>query len=105
MRRRLSLEFPIDMYEDLREEALNLKLSIADVVRQKILLSNNSRFKKSEEPNSGGKDQKQEDEVRIMTLEILLLLREFLLERNGQVLKKIDEKLEKRFGKERKKIV
>jgi hypothetical protein len=105
MRRRLSLEFPIDMYEDLREEALKHKTSIADVVRQKILKSNDSIPKKPEEPTLSGKDQKQEDEVLSMILEILLLLREFLFERNGQILKKVDEKMEKRFGKERRKIV
>lgn len=40
-----------------------------------------------------------------LVLEILFLLREFLFERNAQILKKVDEKLEKRFGKERQKII
>ena len=40
-----------------------------------------------------------------LCLEILFLLREFLFERNAQVLKKVDEKMEKRFGKDRKRIL
>ena len=59
-------------------------------------------FKKSDEEIEKPKPFPSNDSD-FTTLETLLLLREFLFERNGQILKKVDEKLDARFGRDRKK--
>ncbi len=121
MLRKFTVCLPIEIFEDLREEAAKHRLSISDVVREKILGARNVILK-TETPaavslkNEPAQNQnssnavrseetsKQISEISFTTLETLLLLREFLFERNGQILKRVDEKLERRFGRERKKV-
>jgi hypothetical protein len=108
MQRKISLRLPIDIFEDLRDEALKHRISISDVVRDKILVPRSSIIsEKANTPNFLQIENTKEpaNESYFATLEILHLLREFLFERNGQILKKIDDKMEKRFGKDRKKIL
>ncbi len=119
MLRKFSLRLPVDLYEDLREEALRERISLSDVIREDVF---RSRKSKGELPQiSKIHSNLQEESSTILTLlsqrenlnqenhlmivETLSLFREFLFERNGQILKKVDEKMEKRFGKERKKIL
>jgi hypothetical protein len=105
MRRRLSLGLPNNMYEDLRDEALKHQISIADVIRQKIVRRESVISNEPEKPVPVVQTPKQDEEVKGMCLEMLLLLREFIFERNAQILKKVDEKLERRLGKDRKKFL
>lgn len=114
----ISLRLPQDIREELREEAEEKRLSISDIIRDRISKSKSSfsldqcfeeilnrldslelkvaQFQNPQVQSSGTQDP--------MAVETLSLLREFLLERNAQVVKKVDEKMEKRFGKDRKKV-
>jgi|GEM_PF-2694449 len=122
MDQKLSLRLPNDVFQNLREEASKHGISVSDVVRERILRGRNgdlnqasvvhesSQLQKStnrpnEEPGQLEGSEKKIPETDFAIFEILFLLREFLFERNGQILKKIDEKMEKRFGKERKRIL
>jgi hypothetical protein len=111
MLRKITHRLPINLYEDLRDEALKYRISISDVIRGKLLASTNPDPKKEFaekqelEKSSASEQTKQTSEIYLMTLEILLLLREFIFERNAQILKRVDEKMERRFGKDRKKIL
>ena len=114
MLRKMSLRLPIDIYEELFEEALRLRVSVSDVVREKILSVKHSNLNSSFQPPSSSQNEifKQDIHVKekiypseendFVNLEILFLFREFLFERNAQILKKVDEKLDRRFGKDRK---
>ena len=121
MLRKVSLRLPIEVFEELQNEALQFKISISDIIRGKIFEpqnqnSQNSKFAKesssaanlqnqiSEILNLLSKKEKSDQETHLINLEILFLLREFLFERNAQVLKKVSERMDERFGKERKKI-
>lgn len=105
IRKRLSLGLPIDLYEDLREEALKERISIADVIRYKIFRFNDLSSKEMEKLSSPVQVPKQEDELKAVCFEILFLLREFLFERNAQILRKVDERLDKQLGNDRNKFV
>ena len=113
--RQLSHRLPIDLLEDLREEASKHRITMSDLIRAKLLFLKDANLN-PQPPISSGVTQNNPpmpsssqpttnhpSEIDLAILEILFLLREFLFERNGQILKKIDEKMEKRFGKDRKK--
>lgn len=93
MDHQISVRIPIDVFEELQAEALKHRISISNVVRQKLV---SEKIITPKEKSS---------ELDLVTIEILFLLREFIFEKNGQILKKIDEKMERQFGKERKKIL
>jgi len=119
MFRKLSVRLPIDMYEDLRDEALKYCISITDVVREKLFRYQNPNLyppqATAEVSNLQeqilelstrlSKKENESNENRLTITEILFLLREFLFERNAQILKKVDERMDKRFGNDRKKFV
>ena len=122
MLRKLTHRLPIDEFEELREEASKRRISISDVIRDKLLRSKsyesreghpNHSFPEFDFDRSHGQGglgpperlANPNSEMDFAIFEILYLLREFLFERNGQILKRVDEQMEKRFGKERKKIL
>lgn len=122
MDQKLSLRLPNDVFQNLREEASKHRISVSDVVRERILRGRNadlkqvsmvhefSQLRKStnrpdDEANPIEGLVKRITETDFAIFEILFLLREYLFERNGQILKKIDEKMERRFGKERTRIL
>lgn len=115
MLRKLTHRLPIDLFEELQEEASKHRITMSDLIRGKLLFLKNSNLS-FQSPLSPGITQNnspppsppqttvnQSQETDPAILEILFLLREFLFERNGQILKKVDEKMERRFGKDRKK--
>lgn len=118
MLRKFTVCLPIEIFEDLREEASKHRLSISDVVREKILGSRNAILKAETvaaviPQNESAQDQakntvpfeetsKQVSEISFRTLETLFLLREFLFERDAQILKRVHEKMERM--KEMKKV-
>jgi hypothetical protein len=121
MLRKFTVCLPIEIFEDLREEAAKHRLSISDVVREKILGSRSAILEvetpvavplKNESPQNQNSStvvqseeaSKQISEISLRTLKTLLLLREFLFERNAQILKKVDEKMARHFGEEGKKV-
>lgn len=117
MLRKFSLLLPIEMFKELQAEANREKISISDVVRDKILCSKTPKLETSSPPieskfetlPSISLPPKEESKfdlslIHFASLETLYLLREFLFERNAQILKRVDDRLEKRFGKERKRI-
>lgn len=122
MLRKLTHRLPIDEFEELRKEARERRISISDVIRDKLLRCKNYETKDNH-PNFNSREvdldrshnqgesgppegfAKPNSEMDFAIFEILHLLREFLFERNGQILKRVDEKMEKRFGKERKRIL
>ncbi len=105
MQRKVSFLLPMNVFEDLQTEALKYQISISDLIRERI--SRPERFKNDLSNSVACTPQpaNQSSEDNPLNLEILLLLREFLFERNAQILRKVDEKLEKRFGKDRKKFI
>lgn len=122
MDQKLSLRLPDDVFRYLREEASKLGISVSDIVRERILRGRSSDLNQGAEPQESSQFQNSTDrpnhppghleepvrsisETDFAIFEILYLLREFLFERNGQILKRVDEKMEKRFGKERKRIL
>lgn len=117
MLRKFSLLLPIEMFKDLQSEANREKISISDVVRDKILRSKTPRLETSsltieskfETPPRISPLPTEDSKIDLSllhfaSLETLYLLREFLFERNAQILKRVDDRLERRFGKERKRI-
>ena len=108
MHHQISVKVPIDVFESLQQEAAKHKVSISDIVRERIMAPENNSLLLPN-PNSPKTESvppiKSFSEIDLSIIEVLFLIRESFLERNGQVLKKIDEKMEKRFGKDRKKIL
>ncbi len=122
--RKFSLGLPWEMYEELQKIALQQKMSLTDVIRGRILQAQNSsvntnsldqilsllqlihqKLTEQKEPNSTQAISSENQSSDPLLLEILFLLREFLFERNGQVLRRVDEKLDRHFGKDRKKVL
>ena len=105
MQKKVSFLLPFDIFEDLQKEALKYQISISDLIRERISwperLKNDSANTLT--PVANPVDSPSED--KLINLEILFLLRDFLFERNGQTLKKISEKMDKYFGKDRKKFL
>jgi len=95
---------PIEIFEDLENEAHVHHISISDVVRNRFLQLQN--FKNGiSKPLPPSAAPSQASEIDHLACETILLLREFLFERHAQVLKKVDEKMEKRFGKDRRRVL
>lgn len=118
MLRKFTLLLPIDVFKDLQAEALRERISISDVIRDKILQAKNPKlenpipaekpkFEAFTKPDTPPNDQFKTviPHIDFASLETLYLLREFLFDRNGQILKRVDDKMEKSFGKERKKFL
>lgn len=118
MSQRISVRVPNEVFYALHEEAKIHGVKISDVVRDKILqakgtklgkpfLSEESKFEAFTKPGTGTNHENKFliPNLDFATLETLFLLREFLFERNAQILKRVDDKMEKRFGKERKRIL
>ncbi len=105
MLRKMALRLPIELFEELQREALREKTSISNLVREIILHSKISKNDFSNPSISPQQAPEQSPEENLINLETLFLLREFLFERNAQILKKVDERMEKRFGKDRKKVI
>ena len=118
MSQRISVRIPNEVFQLLREEAKEHGIRISDVIRDKILQAKRPKFENpglTEKPKFEAftrVDIPPIDETKtaiphidFASLETLYLLREFLFERNAQILKRVDDKMEKRFGKERKKIL
>lgn len=117
MSQRISVRVSNEVFESLCEEAKKYGVRISDVIRDKILPQKYPKI----EPPTQTEEQKNEaffqtanasinptketiPHIDFANLETLYLLREFLFERNAQILKRVDDKMEKRFGKERKRI-
>ena len=117
MPRKISVLLPSDLFENLRQEALKERISISDVIREKILHYENTNPTSAQTPFASSdlqnqipaifatlhKNEKRIEEAYTVAFEIRLLLREFLLERHGQVLRKVDQELRQRAGKEKEK--
>ena len=105
--KKVSIFLPFDVFEKFRVEASELRMSVSDILRQQ-LMKDDSLLLYDDDP--AGEERKEEDttkppsEIDLAVIEILFLLRESFLERNGQILKKTHEKMEKLFGKDRKRI-
>ena len=108
MHHQISVKVPIDIFEGLQQEAAKHKVSISDIVRERIMApENNSLLVPNPNPTKTESESSIQPfcEIDLSIIEVLFLIRESFLERNGQILKKIDEKMEKRFGKDRKRIL
>lgn len=117
MTKKISLLLPNDIFEGLQREAARDRISISDVIREKILYHENTNQLPAQEPSLNSnlqnqiaellvtlsKNEKLVDEAYTVVFETRLLLREFLLERNGQVLRKVDQELKQRAAKEKEK--
>ena len=118
MNHKISVRIPNEIFQSLAEEAKKYGVRVSDIVRNKILPSKNPRAdshaKIEDSVNVNGlrkvsasaspAAENQIPKLYFVALETLYLLREFLFERNGQILKRVDERMEKRFGKERERV-
>lgn len=117
MLRKFTLLLPIEIFKELQTEAFREKISVSDVIRDKILRAKTprsgtttppveSKFEAFTKATTAPIDETKSTipDIDFANLETLYLLREFLFERNAQILKRVDERMERRFGKERKKI-
>ena len=105
MQRKVSFLLPMNIFEDLKAEALKYQISISDLIRERISRPGRFRNDLSNPVTCVPQPASQSSEENLLNLETLFLLREFLFERNAKILRKVDEKLEKRFGKDRKKFI
>lgn len=119
MTKKISLLLPNDIFENLRQESLKDRISVSDVIRERILHYENVNQPPAQAPSLNSnlqnqiaelvvalsKNEKRIDEAYTVTFEIRLLLREFLLERHGQVLRKVDQELKQRAAKEKEKRI
>lgn len=118
MSQRISVRVPNEVFESLREEAKKHGVKISDVIRDKILPKKFAQLPGPTQPQepifeafTKASTVTNEDvkttipNIDFANLETLYLLREFFFERNAQILKRVDDKMEKRFGKERKRIL
>ncbi len=119
MTKKISLRLPDDIFEKLSDEAALMRISISDVMREKMLREENSNSDslKLSEPSENlqnqiseilslvSKNEKNKHDADPTLIEILFLLRELFLQRDGGVIRKVDAKLDQLFGKERKKIL
>ncbi len=120
--KKVSFRLPSKLVEECEREALNFKLPLSEVLRDRFLqkLSSSTSHFDTSSPLiqrlqdieqkmidlqlSHAQDASLSSQESPLVVEILFLLREFLFERNAQILKKVDEKLERRFGKDRKRV-
>ena len=119
MTKKISLLLPNDIFEGLQREAARDRISISDVIREKILYHENANQPPAQEPSLNpnlqnqiaelfaffSKKEKRIEETYAVVFELRLLLREFLLERHGQVLRKVDQELKQRAAKEKEKPI
>ena len=107
MKKKFTTFLPGEILAELRDEAAKYKSSVAEVLRRKLLESKNLETSQagSPPPSQNLKNESNDSSLYPLIVEVLLLLREFFFERNAQILKKVDENLDKRFGKERTKII
>ncbi len=119
MNKKISLLLPNDIFENLREEAARARISISDAIREKIFREEDFNTASVKSTESSGNLQNQISEILSFIsknekarqssdapiIEILFLLRELLLQRDGGIIRKVDAKLDQLFGKERKKIL
>jgi hypothetical protein len=111
MYKQVSIKLPFDIFEDIQDEAKKNHISISDVIRNRLYAKSRFTYQHIQEPQFKNSDEEitkpksfPSSDSDFTTFETLLLLREFLFERNGQILKKVDEKLDTQFGKDRKKM-
>ncbi|MCP5468557.1 MAG: hypothetical protein H7A32_04735 [Deltaproteobacteria bacterium] len=107
MKQKVSLRLPNEIFENLRQEALELQISVSDVIRQRIIhfenVNGKNSFSNFSEQNSQNaisdadslnpNYENEFKEIQTIVFEIRLLLREFLFERNAQILRKVDQRL------------
>lgn len=107
-----------ETFRSLQEEAKKYRVKISVVARDRLMHPNDTlqpkrNFELDEEyiQELVAKEMQQEDKTpeprsqsEFAALETLYLLREFLFERNAQILKRVDDKMEQRFGSFRQKI-
>lgn len=107
MHTRMSIRMPDDILEKLEVEAKNLHTSVASIIRERVARTFSAKGEDlpSQPLSTSNESDTSLLECMAITTEILLLLREFLFERNAQILKKVDEKMDQHFGKNRKKVL
>ncbi len=120
---KVSFRIHPSLVEECEKEALDLKIPLSHVLRDRFLNQSTSQnYSKLEiDTQIFGSIKSLEEKLDFyqvnqsnssevlptfypLLLEILFLLREFLFERNAQVLKTVNEKLDSLLGKERKKV-
>ena len=118
MPKKISLRLPNDIYETLQREALQARIPISAVARERLLQSRNIDSLYPQTISLDPNIQKQISEILNLIsekkspggedpalVEMLFLLRELFLQRDGGIIRKVDAMLDRRFGKERVKIL
>ncbi len=115
---KISMRISNETFRSLQEEAKKYRVKISVVARCRLMqpneiLPSRKKFDSAEDFSPGVMTTERgqaeiypgpRSQSEFAVLETLYLLREFLFERNAQILKRIDEKMEKRFGIYRQRI-
>ncbi len=117
MKKLFSIRLPLEIYEDLKDEAGQKGITLTDVLcdrlkKYKELLSNKSEIGELknlltskveiQKLNSSASEGKSQEED-LIALETLFILREMAFKENPQILKKANEELNLFLEKKRKK--
>ncbi len=117
MKRKVSTRLPIEIYEDLKDEADQRGITVSDILCDRLkkykesvhhkneigelknLLTNKIETQKLNPSDSKEKSQEED----LVSLETLFILREMAFKENPQILKKANEELNLFLEKKRKK--
>lgn len=116
MKRKVSTRLPIEIYEDLKDEADQRRVTVSDILcdrlkkYQELIHHKNemdelkkllTRKMETQELNVSSPQEKSQQED-LVTLETLFILREIAFKENPQILKKANEELNLFLEKKKK---
>lgn len=100
---KFTIRIPKTAFKTLKEEAARLGISKAEFIRRWL---EGSSFETAQKNERSAELEKETNEVPqyALLVETVLLLRAFTLQRDSQILRKIDTELDQLFGTKRRKI-
>jgi len=111
MKRHATLRIPQNLYQEIKEEALQFGISISETIIRRLeqyrsLIQKQNGYEKIIEKLESISSLPRENSISTtkkldpVALEILYLLRELIAERSPQILKRVREKMERLFAKD-----
>lgn len=103
MNERVTIRFSKETFQNLKQEAAKRGLPLAEFIRR-CLENFSIEDAKNFQPSPNLKKENTPPSDYPLLAETVLLLRELILQRDSQILRKVDSELDHLFGPERKKI-
>lgn len=107
----LSFRVPRDFYREIRESAARNGVSLSQEIKDRLsrleqISEENSLIKRIEKilPSTPSDNDSGSRSPYPLLVEAVLLLRELIIRRDSQILRKVDAELNQIFGHDRKKI-